>query len=77
MVPGEEPAKPKPTDQQAEIAQALGEVARIRFGKFLNNEQMKAVQRRLENSVRSGGLLGKFKLKNSDEPAFLFRADGP
>jgi hypothetical protein len=69
--------QPKPADPAAEITKALGEIARIRYGKFLNADQLKKVQRSIGFGIRSGERLGKIKLKNSDEPAFLFWADVP
>src|SRR5262249_50210232 len=73
--PAEEPAKPKPADPQTEVAKALGEIAKTRYGKFLNEDQLKSVQRRIAGNVRNGAFMARFKLKNGDEPAFLFQAD--
>jgi hypothetical protein len=67
----------KPPDPAAEAAKALAELAHARYGKFLTEDQFKAVKRHLAYRVASGRRLGQFKLKNSDEPTFLFRADLP
>jgi predicted secreted protein len=69
--------KPPPSDPLMETAKALSEIARIRYGKFLTEDQQKAVQRRIASAVRTGEQLRRFKLVNSDEPAFIFRADVP
>jgi hypothetical protein len=73
----DEPAKPQPPDPNAEIAKALAAIARVRYGKFLTDDQLKTIQRRLANSARSADRLGKIKLKNGDEPDFVFRAEVP
>lgn len=62
------PPRPSP------LAEAYGEVARLRFGKGLSPEQMQAVKRDLEGNVRTAERLRAFKLKNSDEPDFAFEA---
>jgi hypothetical protein len=61
---------PRPTP----LAEAYGEVARLRFGEKLTPEQMQAVKRDLEGNVRTAERLRAFKLKNSDEPDFAFEA---
>jgi hypothetical protein len=75
FAPAEEPAKPKPADPQAEVAKALGEIAKTRYGKFLNENQLKSVQRRIAGNVHIGKYMARFKLKNGDEPAFVFQVD--
>jgi hypothetical protein len=65
----------KPDSQTT--AETLTQIARQRYGKFLNAEQLKAVQRSIERSQRSAEYLKEIKLKNSDEPAFLFSAEVP
>ncbi|MCA1619535.1 MAG: hypothetical protein LC795_09550 [Acidobacteria bacterium] len=62
------PPRPSP------LAEAYGEVARLRFGERLSPEQMQAVKRDLEGNVRTAERLRAFKLKNSDEPDFAFEA---
>ena len=62
------PPRPSP------LAEAYGEVARLRFGERLTPEQMQAVKRDLEGNVRTADRLRAFKLKNSDEPDFAFEA---
>jgi hypothetical protein len=62
------PPRPSP------VAEAYGEVARLRFGEHLTPEQLQAVKRDLEGNVRTAERLRAFKLKNSDEPDFAFEA---
>jgi hypothetical protein len=62
------PPRPSP------LAEAYGEVARLRFGERLSPEQMQAVKRDLEGNVRTAERLRAFKLKNADEPDFAFEA---
>jgi hypothetical protein len=71
---------PTPAPQQqgppppSPLAEAYGEVARLRFGDRLSPEQMQAVKRDLEGNVRTAERLRAFKLKNADEPDFAFEA---
>lgn len=60
--------------QPSPLAEAYGEVARLRFGASLTPEQMQAVKRDLEGNVRTAERLRAFKLKNADEPDFAFEA---
>jgi hypothetical protein len=62
------PAAPSP------LALAYAEVARQRFGERLSPEQFEAVKRDLEGNVRTAERLRASKLKNSDEPDFVFEA---
>ena len=62
------PQKPSP------VAEAYAEVARARFGKHLSDEEFARVKRDLEGNVRSAERLAASKLKNSDEPDFIFGA---
>jgi predicted secreted protein len=78
--PGEAPAdEPKPPKPQgpAAVAEALVEVARLRHGKHLTEEQLQSLQRGLLFAVLAGERLKQVPLKNSDEPAFTFSADLP
>ncbi len=65
----DEPApKPKPTDP----AEAMLEVVRARYGKYLDDDQLAAVKRTLNRQVARGNRLRQAKLTNGDEPAFVF-----
>jgi hypothetical protein len=66
--PSPTPAPPSP------LAEAYAEVARVRFGKHLEDSQWDRVKRDLEGNVRTADRLRESKLKNSDEPDFTFIA---
>jgi hypothetical protein len=66
--PSPTPAAPSP------LAEAYAEVARVRFGKHLDDSQWDRVKRDLEGNVRTADRLREAKLKNSDEPDFTFIA---
>jgi hypothetical protein len=75
------PPNPQPTPAQTQgppkpspLAEAYAEAARLRFGEHLSTEQLEAVKRDLEGNVRTAERLRSFKLKNSDEPDFIFSA---
>lgn len=74
------PPQPQPTPAQppqgppSPLALAYFEVARQRFGERLTPEQLEAVKRDLEGNVRTADRLRLSKLKNSDEPDFVFAA---
>jgi len=52
----------------------LGEVVRIRYGRFLTEEQLAGGKRQIERSLRSAERLRSFPLTNADEPDLIFRA---
>jgi hypothetical protein len=69
--------QPTPTPQPpSPIAEAYGEVARVRFGDRLTAEELTRVKRSVAGKVRRGDDLrdSKIKLQNSDEPDFIFNA---
>ena len=68
------PQQPQGPPRPSPLAEAYGEVARLRFGEKLTPEQTQAVKRDLEGNVRTAERLRAFKLKNSDEPDFAFEA---
>jgi hypothetical protein len=63
-------APPKPSP----LAEAYMNVARARFGEKLTPEQLEQVRKDLEGNVRSSDRLRAVKLKNGDEPDFVFIA---
>ena len=69
--PSPSPQQPPPISPAAE---AYGEVARVRFGSYLSAEESERVKRDLEGNVRAADRLRASKLKNSDEPDFVFGA---
>ena len=76
------PPNPQPTPAQqpqgpprpSPLAEAYAEAARLRFGLHIPAEQMDAVKRDLEGNVRTADRLRAYKLRNGDEPAFVFEA---
>ncbi|HEX5707086.1 MAG TPA: hypothetical protein VFX96_07310 [Pyrinomonadaceae bacterium] len=68
-------ASPSPTPQPpSPVAEAYAEAAKARFGKQLSDEEFARVRRDLAGNVRTSERLATFKLKNSDEPDFIFIA---
>ena len=61
----------------AVAAESLAEVVNARYGKHLSAEQRKAVAHSIRRSQGAAERMREFKLHNSDEPAFTFRADLP
>jgi hypothetical protein len=57
------------------VAEAYAEVARARFGEQVTPEQFEQVRKDLEGNVRVAERLRAVKLKNGDEPDFVFNAD--
>jgi len=55
-------------------AEALGELVRVRYGRFLTEEQLAEVKRQIERNLRSAERLRSFPLTNADEPDLIFRA---
>jgi hypothetical protein len=66
---GQAPEKPLPE------AEALAEVAKIQYGKYLNDDQMAEIKRSLSGRFRAAEAMKKTKLANGDEPAFIFSAN--
>ena len=67
--PSPAPQKPSP------LAEAYAEVARVRFGEKLTPEQLEQIKKDLDGNVRTAERLRAVKLKNGDEPDFIFGAD--
>jgi hypothetical protein len=73
MAPAELQAQP--SEKPLPEAEALAEVARIQYGKNLNEEQMAEIKRSLSGRFRAAEAMKKTKLANGDEPAFIFSAN--
>ena len=58
----------------AEEARELGEIARRRYGEYLDDEQFEGLVEDINWNVRGAESLRKVVLTNADEPDFLFRA---
>lgn len=50
-------------------------IIEARYGKHLQPEQLAEIKKALRRDQTRGEYLKRFTLKNSDEPAFVFRAD--
>jgi hypothetical protein len=57
------------------MAEALAEAARIRYGEHINEDQFNEIRRSIDRALRAADRMKQFKLKNGDEPAFIFSAD--
>ena len=69
------PAAPQQQQQPpSPVAEGYAAVARARFGQHLSAEEFERVRRDLGGNVRAAESLAKSKLKNSDEPDFVFEA---
>ena len=70
--------QPTPAPQQppppSPLALALVEVARLRFGEKLSDEDMTRLRREVVGNLRAADALRAVKLKNADEPDFVFSA---
>jgi hypothetical protein len=62
-------------EQPSPVAEALTEVVRLRYGKNLDEEQIKSIKQSIDQAQRSAERLKQIKLANGDEPAFVFSAD--
>jgi hypothetical protein len=56
-------------------AKRLGEIAKARYGQHLNEEQLRQLVEDLDRGLNAGQRLRGLRLKNSDEPDFVFRAE--
>ncbi len=56
---------------------AMGQVARERYGKFLDDKQLKLLDAKMSDVEARSKRLHAVKLRNSDEPACEFRAVRP
>ena len=56
---------------------ALLDIIRSRYGKFLSEDQLKRVRQKVLGNLSIAEALRHIPLQNSDEPAFVFRADLP
>ena len=62
-------------EQPSPVAEALTEVVKLRYGKNLDEEQIKLIKQSIDGAQRSAERLKQIKLANGDEPAFVFSAD--
>ncbi len=72
------PPNPQAAQRQQKpspLTEAYAEVARARFGDQLSPEQFEQVKKDLEANLQSAERLRAVKLKNEDEPDFIFNAE--
>jgi len=55
-------------------AAALAEIVRTRYGSRLDAQALQEITRSIEGGLKGAASLRKVPLKNSEEPAFIFRA---
>lgn len=72
--PSPSPSPSPSPAQPSRLAKAYEEVARVRFGKHVEDQQWERIGRDLEGNVRAADRFRESKLKNSDEPDFTFIA---
>lgn len=60
------------SDSFSEQAEALAQVARLRFGSYLKDGDLSDIKRVIERNLRYADALAKVKISNSDEPDFMF-----
>lgn len=63
----------EPVNPQVE---ALAQDVQLRYGQYLNGEDMADVKRGIARMLRNAETLAKVKTTNSDAPDFLFHPDG-
>ncbi len=69
---------PVPTPEApSSVAEALTEVARIRWGKHLSGEQLGEIAKALDGRLRGAEAMKKVPLTNADEPDVVFFAECP
>ena len=70
--------QPTPSPQQQQppspLALAYTEVARLRFGEKLSEEELTRLRRDIVGNLRAADALRAVKLRNADEPDFVFSA---
>jgi hypothetical protein len=69
-------AAPLQTQPVSTEVQALADLIRARYGKHLDEDQLKRVRTRIEGLVRAADRLRKVTV-GQDDPAFVFQADVP
>jgi hypothetical protein len=79
---GQAPPAPSPTatpvptpDAPSSVAEALTEVARIRWGKNLSGEQLGEIAKTIDGRLRGAEAMKKIPLTNADEPDVVFSAE--
>jgi hypothetical protein len=69
---------PVPTPEApSSVAEALTEVARIRWGRHLTGEQLGEIAKAVDGRLRGAETMKKVTLTNADEPDVVFFAELP
>src|SRR5262245_61771670 len=68
---------PAPPELLLTAPQALAEAVRARYGKYLTIDELAEIRKGMDRNQQTAQRLLQVKLKNSDEPAFVFSADVP
>jgi hypothetical protein len=69
---------PVPTPEApSSAAEALTEIARIRWGKHLSGEQLGEIAKAVDGRLRGAEAMKKVALTNADEPDVVFFAEYP
>jgi hypothetical protein len=71
----ESEAAPPEEPEISEQARELGEMARRRYGEYLDEEQFEGLVEDMNRDVLGGQRMRKVVLTNADEPDFVFRAE--
>lgn len=72
------PPNPQPAStaqKPSPLAEAYAEVARTRFAEQLTPEELEQVKRDLEGNLQAAERLRAVKLRNEDEPDFIFSVE--
>lgn len=72
--PNPQPTPAAPAQKPSPLAEAYTEVVRTRFGDQLKPDEYEQLKRDFDGYTRTSERLRAYKLKNSDEPDFTFRA---
>jgi hypothetical protein len=80
--PAPSPAPPAPTpvptpEAPSSVAEALTEVARIRWGRHLSGEQLGEIAKTVDGRLKGAEAMKKVALTNADEPDVVFFAELP
>ncbi|HEY2014777.1 MAG TPA: hypothetical protein VGH38_14815 [Bryobacteraceae bacterium] len=75
MVPVTEAAQAQVQETPSPFAgqvDALAELVKLRYGKYLAEGDMPEIKRGIERMLRNAETLSKIKISNGDEPDFMF-----
>jgi len=76
-VPTPAPTPASAPEAPSSVAEALTEVARIRWGRHLSGEELGEIATALDGRLRGAEAMKKVPLTNADEPDVVFFAEIP